>query len=77
MDIANSAAEAMDVLEETSVHADVAGVILEAIMIINTSNITPMMMTKQLNNMASHAPYVVVTTTPPNIVIRENMTLIT
>ena len=77
MDIANSAAEAVDVQEETSVHADMAGVVLEAIIIINTSNTTLMIMTKLSNNMALHVLYVEVTTILLNIVITENMILIT
>ena len=77
MDIAILVAEAMDMVEEISTCMDMAGVISEAIIIINTSNITLMMNTKQLNNMALLAPCVVATTTPPSIVTRESMILIT
>ena len=52
METANLAAEAVDVLEEVSVCVDVAGVILEARITINTNNIMLMMiMTKLLSNM--------------------------
>ena len=77
MCIANLAAEAMDMLEGISVHVDVAGVTLEGIIIINTSNITPTMKIKLLNNMVLLVPYAAATTTPPNIAKRENMILIT
>ena len=76
-DIARLVVEAMDVVEEISVHADMAGPILEAIIIINTSNIIPTRKIKQWNNMALPAVYVVVAITLPNIVTRESMTLTT
>ena len=50
--------------------------ITEAITIINTINITCMMMEPSLNNMVHHALFVEVSITLLNIVLRENMTLI-
>ena len=76
-DTANLVAEAVAMAEEIIVHSDAAGVILEAIIIINTNNITPTIMIKGLNNMALHAHYVEVTTNHPNIPTRENMILMT
>ena len=47
--------------------------ITEAITIINTINITHMMMDPSLNNMVHHALFVEVSVTLLNIVLRENM----
>ena len=51
-------------------------VIIEAIIITNTINITHMMMDYRLNNMAHHALFVVVLIISLNIALKENMTLI-
>ena len=50
--------------------------ITEAITIINTINITPMMMDHSSNNMVHHALYVEVSIILLNIVLRENLTSI-
>ena len=50
--------------------------ITEAITIINTINITPMMMDCSLNNMVHHALFLEVSIILLNIVLRENMTSI-
>ena len=54
-----------------------AGVTSEAIIIINTSNTTVMIMIIVLNIMAHHALYAVDTIIPPNTALKEKMTLIT
>ena len=50
--------------------------ITEAITIINTNNITHMMMDHSLNNMFHHVLFVEVSIIFLNIVLRENMTSI-
>ena len=50
--------------------------ITEAITIINTINITHMMMDHNSNNMVHHALFTEVSIIIPNIALRENMTLI-
>ena len=50
--------------------------ITEAITIINTINITRMMMDPSLNNMVHHALFAEVSIILLNIVLRENMTSI-
>ena len=77
MDTANLTAETMDVAEEITMHADAAGVTSEAIIIINTSNTTVMIMIIVLNIMAHHALYAMDTIIPLNTALREKMTLIT
>ena len=57
-------------------HLVVEEAITEAIRIINTINITCMMMELSLNNMVHHALFVEVSIILLNIVLRENMTLI-
>ena len=77
MDTANLAAEAAHVPEEVSVCVDMAGVILQARVTINTNNIMLMMiMIKLLSNMALNVLYAVDTTTDLNIVTRENICLL-
>ena len=59
MDTANVVGEAVDVPEEVSICTDMAGVILEVRLTINTNNIMLMMiMIKLLSNMVVHALYV-------------------
>ena len=48
--------------------------VIEAITIINTTNITHMKMVHRLSNMAHHAHFVVVLITLPNTVLKESMT---
>ena len=57
-------------------HVVMEEAITEAITIINTINITHMMMELSLNNMVDHALFVEVSIILLNIVSRENMTSI-
>ena len=57
-------------------HVAMEEAITEAITIINTINITCMMMGPSLNNMVHHALFVKVSIILLNTVLRENMTLI-
>ena len=59
------------VVETISDLAVVEEVIIEAIIIINTINITHMMMDHRLNNMAHHAYFVVVLIIFQNIALKE------
>ena len=77
MDITNSVAEAVDVTEEITMDADVAGVISEAITITNTRSITAMTTSIHLINMAHCALHAAGITILQNIVSRENMILTT
>ena len=72
----NLEAEAMVMVEVITMAVATADPIIEVITITNPISIMVMMITR-LSNMAHHAHYAVVTTTPPNIALRENMTLIT
>ena len=56
-------------------HAVMEEAITEAITIINTINITCMMMDPNSNNMVHHVLFAVVSIILLNIVLRENMTL--
>ena len=53
-----------------------AGLIIEVIA-INTNSIMVMMMSSSRMNMAHHVHYAVAIITPPNIILRESMTLMT
>ena len=75
--MANLEAEAMVMVKVITVDAVTAGLIIEAITIINTISIMVMMMTTSLINMAHHVHYVVAIIIPPNIVLRENTILTT
>ena len=75
--MANLEAEAMVVVEVITMDAVVAGLIIKAITTINIISIIDMMMTTSLINMAHHVHYVVAIIIPLNIVLRENMTLMT
>ena len=75
--MANLEAETMVVLQVITVDTVMAGLIIQAITTINTINIMVMLMTTSLINMAHHVHYVVARTIPPNIVLRENMILMT
>ena len=55
--MANLEAEAMVVVEVITMHAVMAGLIIEAITTINTISIMVMMMTTSLINMAHHVHY--------------------
>ena len=67
---------AMAMVETIIDHAVMEEAITEATTIINTTNITCMMMDPSLNNMVHHALFVVVSIILLNIVSRENMTSI-
>ena len=58
---------AMVMVEVISVDAVTAGLIIEAIIIINTISIMVMMMTTSLINMAHHVHYVVAIIIPPTL----------
>ena len=75
--MANLEAEAMVVAEVITMDVVMVGLIIEAITIINIISIMVMMMITSLINMAHHVHYVVAIITPPNIVLRESMTLMT
>ena len=53
------------------------GLIIETITTTNTISIMAMMMSTRQINMAHHVHYAVAIITPPNIVLRENMILMT
>ena len=69
----NLEAEAMVVAEVITVDAVMVGPIIEVTPTTNTISIMVMMMSTRQINMAHHVHYVVVITTPLNIVLRENM----
>ena len=73
--MANLEAEAMVVAEIVTMDTVTVGPIIEAITTTNTISIMVMMMSTRQINMAHHVHYVVAITTPPNIVLRENMIL--
>ena len=75
--IANLEAEAMVMVEVITMETVMAGLIIEAITIINTISIMVMMMTTNLINMAHHVHYVVAIIIPLNIVLRKNTILMT
>ena len=67
----------MVVVEVITMDVVMAGLIIEVITTNNTISIMVMIMTTSLINMAHHVPYVVAIITPPNIVLRQNMILMT
>ena len=73
--MANLEMEAVVTAEAITMDAVTAGLIIEAITIINTISIIVLMITTSLINMAHHVHYVVAIIIPPNIVLRENMIL--
>ena len=75
--MANLEAEAVVMVELITMDLVMAGLIIEVITTTNTISIIVMILTTSLSNMAHHVHYVVANITPPNIVLRENMTLIT
>ena len=68
--MANSEAEA--VVRAEVITLAVVGLIIEVMLTINTISIMVMMMSTRQTNMVHHVHYAVVTTTPLNIVLREN-----
>ena len=75
--MANLETEAMAMVELITMDAVTAGLIIKVITTTNTISIMVMIMTTSLSKIAHHVHYVVATITPPNIVLRENMTLTT
>ena len=75
--MANLEVEAVVMVELITMDLVMAGLIIEVITTTNTISIIVMILTTSLSNMAHHVHYVVAKITPPNIVLRENMTLIT
>ena len=75
--MANLEAEAVVVVEVIIMAAVMSGLIIEVITTTNTISIMVMMMTTSLTNMAHYVHYVVTIITPPSIVLRENMILMT
>ena len=73
--MANLEAEAMVAAKVIIADVVMAGLIIEAITTFNTISIMVMMMSTSQINMAHHVHYVVAIITPPNIVLRESMTL--
>ena len=73
--MASLEAEAMVVAEVITMDVVAAGLSIEAITTINTISIMVMMMITSLINITHHMHYVVAVITPPNIVLRESMTL--
>ena len=71
--MANLEAEAVIMAEVITVDAVVVGPIIEVTTTTNNISIMVMMMSTRHINMAHHVCYVVVITTPLNIVLRENM----
>ena len=74
---ANLEAEAVVIAEVITVDIFIVGIIIEAITTTNTISIMVMMMSTRWINMVYHVHYVVAIITHPNIVLRENMILMT
>ena len=75
--MANLEAEAMVMAEVITMDIVTAGLIIEAITTLSTISIMVMMMNTRQINMVQHVHYVVAIITLPNIVLRENMILMT
>ena len=75
--MANLEAEAVVMVEVTTVDVVTAGLIIEVITTTNTISIMVMIMTTSLINMAHHVHYLVAIITHTNIVLSENMLLMT
>ena len=75
--MAHLEAEAMVMVEVITMDIATAGPIIETIRTINTISIMVMIMCTRWINMAHHVHYVVAIITPPNIVLRKNMILMT
>ena len=75
--MANLEAEAVVMAEVITMDVVMVGLIIEAITIINTISIMVMMMSTRWINIVHHVHYVVAIITPPNIVLRENVILMT
>ena len=75
--MANLEAETMVMAEVITMDTVMVGPIIEAITTTNTISIMVMMMSTRQTNMVHCVHYVVAIITPPNIVLRENMILMT
>ena len=75
--MANLEAESMVMAEVITMDIVLVGQIIEAIKTTNTISIMVMMMSTRQTNMVHHVHYAVAIITPPNIVFRENMILMT
>ena len=71
--MANLEAEAMVMAEVITMAVVMVGPIIKVMLTTNTISIMVMMMSTRQTNMVHHVHYVVVITTPLNIVLRENM----
>ena len=70
--MANLEAEAMVMAEVITVAVVMVGPIIEVMLTTNIISIMVMMMSTRQTNIVHHVHYVVVITTPLNIVLREN-----
>ena len=75
--MANLEEDAVAMAEVITTDIVTVGLIIKAITTTNTISILVMMMSTRHINMAHHTHYAVATITPPNIVLRENMILMT
>ena len=75
--MANLEAEALVVAEVIFMDTVMVGLIIKAITTTNIISIMVMMTSTRQINMAHHVHYAVAITTLPNIVLRENMLLMT
>ena len=75
--MANLEAEAMVMAEVIIMDVVRVGLIIEAITSIYTISIMVMMLSTREINIVHHVHYAVAIITPPNIVLRENMILLT
>ena len=71
--MANLEVEAMVMAEVVTMAVAMAGSIIEVMLTTNIISIMVMMMSTRQTYMVHHVHYVVVITTPLNIVLRENM----
>ena len=70
--MANLEAEAVVMAEVITMAVATAAPIIKVMLTTNTISIMVMMMSTRQTNMVHHVHYVVVITTPPNIILREN-----
>ena len=72
--MANLEPEAVVRVEANTMDVATVGLIIKVITTTNIISIMVMIMTTSLSNMGHYVHCVVVSITPPNIVLRENMT---
>ena len=75
--MANLEAEAIVMAEVITTDVVMVGLIIKAITTTNTISIMVMMMSTRLINMVCHVHSAVPIITPPNIILRKNMILMT